>query len=55
MEEMIRIIRVLEYKGPRKWVEDTLAKSYITKGESPFGLDNPRSIKELSREEKGGD
>jgi len=51
-EGIIKVTRVLEYIGPRKWVEDTLAKSYITREGSPSFLSPPRSIREISRKEE---
>ena len=29
MSDIVRVIRILEYVGPRKWVEDTLAKTAV--------------------------
>ena len=38
MEDIIRVIRILEYTGPRSWVEKTIAGNII-KGSQKFGGD----------------
>lgn len=63
-EERMKLIRILEYSGPRKWIEDTLHKSAIGPRKS-IPLSPPRSIKEVycdysvetweGEKEKGGD
>ncbi len=35
MTDRIRVLRVLEYEGPREWVENTLANNAV-KGEKRF-------------------
>ena len=45
-EDIVRVLRILEYEGPRGWVETTLSRREI-KGEFRFGGDsNPRIIRE---------
>lgn len=34
-EDIVRVFRIVEYVGPRKWVEETVAKSI--QGERPVG------------------
>ena len=34
--DRVRVIRGLEYEGPRKWVEDTLAAPHAIKGTATF-------------------
>lgn len=63
-EDRIKIIRILEYSGPRKWVEDTLRKSAIGPRKT-IPISPPRFIKEVycdysvetweEKEEEGGD
>jgi hypothetical protein len=36
MSDIVRVLRVLEYIGPRKWVESTLAQNAV-KGTREFG------------------
>lgn len=47
-KDIVMVTRVLEYRGPREWVNNVLHKSYISK-KSPLGIHSPRSIRELSR------
>lgn len=46
-KEMIRVVRVLEYIGPREWVEETLDRSLLQLGRVELGRDS--SIQELTR------
>jgi len=61
-KDIIKVTRILEYIGPREWINNVLYKSYIGK-KTPTIIHSPRSIREISRsyvtvtkkEEKGGE
>ena len=36
-EDIVRVLRILEYVGPRSWVESTLANNAV-KGTQRFGV-----------------
>ena len=47
MPEIVRVIRVLEYVGPREWVERTFAKNYVSPEGTKVG--EGRFIREVAR------
>lgn len=47
-DERIRVIRVLEFIGPRAWIETTLERSYVT-GDITQRLGNGLEARELVR------
>lgn len=48
-KEIVRAIRVLEYVGPKDWVEFTLEKSFLQPGKPPDFIAPPRSMREIAR------
>lgn len=46
--KLVRVVRTLEYIGPEKWIDITMAKNAITAEGRTFGLGF--TIKEISRE-----
>ena len=55
MEEIVRVLRVLEYTGTRGWIQRTLAQSYVGKDHPAVlqvkGSNVVCGIKEISVEE----
>lgn len=47
-DERIRVIRVLEFVGPKEWIETTLGRSYVT-GDISERLGEGREARELLR------
>jgi hypothetical protein len=46
MEDIVRVIRIIEYVGPREWMDLTLAKSFARPGNvSQKMLGAPRQIR----------
>ena len=43
--KIVRVVRVLEYVGPEKWIKDTMKRNYV-RGFCSVGSD--RTIRELS-------
>ena len=46
MEDIVRVIRILEYIGPLDWIETTLAKSFAA---GPHILGKYREVREVLR------
>jgi len=54
-DEVITVLRLLRYKGPRRWVESTFRLNKIKK-DAPFKLiDDSMSIEELIVKEVEGE
>lgn len=47
-DERVRVIRVLEFIGPKEWIETTLRRSYVT-GDVTNTLGEGREARELAR------
>lgn len=48
-QDIVRVLRVIEYIGPRDWVELTLAKSIKPEGLFPCHPNNGQQIREVYR------
>lgn len=46
-DDTIRVVRILEYVGPRWWIEQVLDKSWLTMGKAELGAN--KHIQELTR------
>jgi hypothetical protein len=47
-QEIVRVIRVLEYEGPRDWIVTVLGRSFVRKDGVGGGLGPNRAIREIS-------